>query len=260
MSAGGGFTLSAHKEALTLSDRLLYAPTSRVFRTPRGQPAIMHYRLETSDYNTLNSAMDEDEYKLAALSSLAGTAADIGAHIGAVGIGLALDHPDLRVICVEPVPENADLLQRNVAENGLTGRVTVLQRAAASPEHETTLVRWRYRGSELLDHHAFIGNASLVEGTGVADAIHESEQVACVSISGLIAEYGPLRFLKIDCEGCEWSALADPAVADVPLIKGEWHPTAGKTQADLVALLGATHVLSFSGPLEGPQEFTAVRR
>ena len=243
-----------------MSNRLHYAQAFYTFTTPRKHPALMRYRLETSDWNTLWSAMNEDEYKLANLPTLVGTAVDIGAHLGSVGIGLALDNPDLRVVCVEPVPENAELLQLNVDTNGLSDRVKVLQVAAASPEHETTLVRWRYRGSELLDHHAFIGNASLVEGTGVADAEHEEEQIACVSISGLIREYGPLRLLKIDCEGCEWSALQDPAVAEVPLILGEWHPTAGKTVADLIALLDETHILSFEGPQAGPQEFTAVRR
>lgn len=261
MSAGRGFTHSAqNKEALALSDRLHYQPALYGFTTPRGNTAHMHYRLDTSDWNTLWSAMNEDEYHLRELPLLTGTAVDIGAHLGSVGIGLALDNPDLRVICVEPVPENAELLRVNAQDNGVADRVIVLNEAAAGPEHASTQVNWRYRGSELRDHHAFIGNAVLVEGTGIVGAEHESADVACVSLGAIISHYGPLRLLKIDCEGCEWSFLADPAVAEVPLILGEWHPTAGKTVADLMALLDETHVLSFSGPQEGPQEFTAVRR
>lgn len=243
-----------------MSDRLHYQSASYGFTTPRGNTAHMRYRLETNDWNTCWASLNEDEYHLRELPLLSGLAVDIGAYVGSVSIGLALDNPDLRVVCVEPVPENVELIAQNVAENGLSDRVTILRAGAAAPDVAASTVRWRYRGSVTADHHAFVGNLSLIEGTGAVGVAFEEEQVACVSLSSLTAEYGPIRLLKIDCEGCEWSALKDPAVADIPLCLGEWHPTAGKTVADLMALLDATHVLSFSGPQEGPQEFTAVRR
>ena len=239
-----------------------YAETTEWHRSARGVPLQFTVRLDTNDHNTVNASATEDEYHLRDLPPLVGWALDIGGYLGSVAIGLAADNPDLRVICIEPVPENAALIARNVELNGFGDRIIVLHNATAAPGIAETTVRYRYTGSELADHHAFVGNISLIEGTGAVDIPHQETTVACVSLAGLAQTYGIERFVlvKIDCEGCEWSALADPAVALCDRIVGEWHPTGGKTQADLRALLEPTHELTFEGPPEGPQEFTAVRR
>jgi FkbM family methyltransferase len=242
-----------------LTARLAYALAVHTFATPRGNPAVMHYRLATNDWNTINASMNEDEYGLAALAPLRGLAVDIGAYVGSVGIGLALDNPDLKVICVEPVPENAALIRWNIEANKLENRVSVLQMAAAAPDVHTTTVRWRYRGSELADHHAFVGNTSLIEGTGTTGVEFEEETVLCVSVMGLITRYGPIQLLKIDCEGGEWSALTDPAVAEIPLIVGEVHPTSGHRPSDLFPMLPSHGVVLLGDHQEaGPCGFRAV--
>ena len=51
--------------------------------------------------------------------------------------------------------------------------------------------------------------------------------------------------LKIDCEGCEWAFLADPAIGKVEIIVGEIHPPG--TQLQLVKLLTKTHYVEFIG-------------
>ena len=241
---------------------ITYEPAVGDFRSPRGAPLRFHYRLGTNDWNTLNASATEDEYQLRDLPPLVGWALDIGGYLGSVAIGLAVDNPDLRVLCVEPVPENVLLIGANIDANGLAGRVDVISAAMAAPEVPTTTVRYRYRGSELADHHAFVGNISLIEGTGAAYIPHDEQTVACYSIGGIAAAYAVERFalVKIDCEGCEWSALQDPAVALVDRFVGEWHPTAGHTQADLLALLAPTHDVTWDGPYpQGPQGFVAVR-
>src|SRR5688500_13960928 len=102
----------------------MYEVKTGQWRTPNGRPVTPHYRDDTNDWNTLTSALDEDEYGLAGLS-LAGEAADIGAHIGAVTVGLLVDHPGLVVYAVEPLLENIDLLQANLNQNGVAGRCQV---------------------------------------------------------------------------------------------------------------------------------------
>ena len=231
----------------------MYAPAAAVFRTPRGNPATMHYRTDSSDWNTLYSALNEDEYGLAGYA-LTGLALDIGAHIGAVTVALALDNPDLHVIAVEPVPDNARLLRENVVLNGLKDRVTVIEGAAGSGE---VTVWYGYRGSETAEHHAFIGNSSLAYDHG-GENEHDEITYQGVTLSDLAD--GDVALLKIDNEGGEYDFLADPAVSRCERIVGEWHNVRGHVQTDIASLLGATHVVTFSGPVGGPGGFLAVRR
>jgi len=136
-------------------------------------------------------------------------------------------------------------------------RLVVLDAAAGGPDDISTVVSYGYRGEPHLEHHAFVGNTTLVyEYPDSHD--HDERAVACVSLGSL----GPIDFLKIDCEGCEWSVLTDPAVSEIPRIHGEWHPTpkwGAGGKAEIIRLLSPTHDLMFSGPEAGPGGFTAGR-
>ena len=233
----------------------MYALAEAIFQTPRGQPARCRYRTDTSDWNTLYSALNEDEYQLRGVS-LAGLALDIGAHIGAVTLGLAIDNPDLRVIAVEPVPDNARLLRENVALNGLDDRVMVIEGAAG---RGTVTVWYGYRGTETAEHHAFIGNSSLAYDHG-GSLDHDEITYEGHTLSDLAPATVTVALLKIDNEGGEYDFLDDPAVSRCERIVGEWHNVRGHVQTDIASLLGATHVVTFSGPVGGPGGFTAVRR
>lgn len=226
----------------------MYEPQLEHFVTPRGRAVNLWVRNGTNDHNTANSALDEDEYRLADLH-LAGQALDVGAHIGAVSVALLADNPDLSLTCIEPVPDNVWLLERNLAENGLTARVL---HAAAGSGEGSTRVAYRYTGSENALHHAFIGNATLLERS-------KQHEVIAVPTFGLDA-FVPLAFCKIDCEGGEWDFLQGPALSQVIRIHGEWHPTEGHTQAELVTRLAEAGFRVFlTGPVAGPGGFVAVR-
>lgn len=233
-----------------------YIVTSGEFKTPHGRPAPMLYRGNTSDYNTLNACMTEDEYGFAG-RRVTGVAVDIGAHLGGVTVGLALDNPDLRVIAVEAVPGNAELLRQNVAANGLTDRVTVLEAAAGGTKPVDV---WHgYRGNESAEHHAFIGNSSLAYNTGGKVEHDTTRYETPVTLTGLLEGAGRIDLLKIDCEGCEFAVLADPATAQIPVILGEWHPVRKKAIGDVIALLDS-HTVTFVGPQAGPGGFVAVAK
>ena len=231
-----------------------YPPGVGIFRTPRGNAATMHFRHNTSDWNTLTSAMAEDEYGLRALV-LSGHALDIGAHIGGVAVGLALDNPDLSITAVEPVPDNAHLLRANVDANGLRDRVKVITGAAG---HGLVTVWYGYRGSEIAEHHAFIGNSSLANDHG-GEGDPESVTYLGLTLREL-ADDMAVDLLKIDNEGGEYDFLADPAVGLCGIILGEWHNVRGHVQGDVVDLLRDTHDVTFTGPVEGPGGFRAVLR
>ena len=203
----------------------MYTVTQGTFRTPKGRSVTLAYREDTNDYNTLRSCLDEDEYRLAELD-LTGTALDIGAHIGGVTIALLLDNPALKVVAVEALPHNDVLLRGNLQRNGVSDRVTVLCLAAG--DGQTTTIRWNFTGG-VGQHHAFIGNAVMPDPT---DSV--AEVVEGISLSDLTAEHGPFSFMKIDCEGCEHTVLADPAASLIPLIRGELHYPSGVQPLEIV--------------------------
>lgn len=238
---------------------ITYPPGVATFQSPHGNSVQMHYRTNSSDWNTLWSALNEDEYRLGG-RTFQGFALDIGAHIGSVGIGLAIDNPGLTVACVEPVPDNVELLRVNAEANGLS--LVIFEAAGGTPQDTRTTINYRYRGTEAAEHHAFIGDASLIEGTGQPLLEHETRDIACISIGAVMRELGTdrLSLVKIDCEGCEFRVLKDPAISTVDLIVGEWHPNGHKTQRHLLDLLSPTHDVTFTGYEAGPGGFAAVRK
>lgn len=236
------------------------------FRTPNGRTAQMTIREGTNDWNTLNACMTEDEYHLAGLE-LSGWAFDIGGYLGGVGIGLALDHKDLRVIIVEPVPDNARLIRENVARNLLDDRVTIIENAVGGPDTGSVAVWFNYRGTETLEHHAFVGNSSIAYDHGGEpehdEVIYDQPETISSLISGRMDV--PPDLIKIDCEGGEWEILTDRAVWGCPLIIGEAHSVRGHKGRDIIDLLSATHDVTIQGVPEDPKgngtvEFMAVRR
>ncbi len=230
-----------------------YALISKEFHTPRGQPVQMLVRDGTSDHNTLWSALNEDEYGFAGMN-LTGRAADIGAHIGSVAVGLLVDNPDLRVVAVEPVPPNVELLRQNLERNGVADRCEVIEAAVGTGR--TTTIRFGYTGEVSAEHHAFIGNTALVYKLQPLDLPHTELKVPVVPLKRLL----PLDLIKIDTEGGEWGFLASPDVREVRYIVGEVHPTNGHAPLHMVELLAETHEVTFTGPPAGPCGFVAVRR
>lgn len=244
-----------------------YDKASHVFATPRGNSAMMFFRKNTNDWNTIYASMTEDEYGLAKLPVLTGVAIDIGAYVGSVGIALALDNHGLKVVCVEPVQENVDLIQRNIVANGLTDRVICLSAAAGGLGDRETTVDWGYIGEPHLEHHAFVGNTTLVYEYGSNPTYSHQETVAeCYSLTDLLNCYsrdGGFSLLKIDCEGCEWRVLADPATDGINIIAGEWHNMKVSGQQpghDALRALLPNHNVTFTGPELGPGGFTAVHK
>ena len=221
----------------------MYTVTHGTFRTPRGASVQMDYREDTNDYNVLRSCLDEDEYRLAELD-LSGTALDIGAHIGGVTVALLADNPDLRLIAVEAVPPNVELLRANLERNGLSERATVLH--AAAGKGRRAIVRWGFSGNEAADHHTFIGNAVMPATTLVAQ---QETEIPGVSLPGLVRQYGPIGFLKVDCEGCEYDLLRAIPRCIVRIRGEEHHGPLNLPEYDVTYTQG-----------NAPRGFEAVRR
>ncbi len=213
-------------------------------RTPNGNPFKVECRLGTNDQDVAHSVSKLDEYGLRG-REFEGWALDIGASIGAVAIPLAIDHPGLKVVAVEPVPENAAALYRNIDMNDVADRVFVVQLAAAADEEPTII---RYGGTGV---HRFVANAHEVGPDG------EEFRMESISLEGLMDELDGVALLKIDCEGCEWSVLEEyEAVKRCALIVGEFHDETQQQGADRIHdLLDWTHLVTVER-----WAFTAERR
>jgi FkbM family methyltransferase len=231
-----------------------------IFTTPNGHPVEMTWREGCADWNNMTSSLTEDEYRLRGLD-LSGVALDIGAYIGGVTVGLLVDHPDLHVISVEPLPENLALLR----ENAQSDRLRIVEGAVG----DSGTIRYDYAADndpagDFSPQHRYYGNSSGFELL-CAGQPHKTVHTTTYTIADLVPE-GDIALCKIDCEGGEWAFLDSPDVARIALIVGEWHPNGngplGGGSPDALAMrLGATHDLTVPPyPGIGPGNFWAVRR
>lgn len=198
-------------------------------RTPNGNHARFVCREDTSDAELVRVVVGADEYRLAG-RHFAGWALDVGAHIGSVAVPLLIDNPDLRVVAVEPIFENRLSLSRNASLNGVDERLHIDSRAASYPYSDPVEVAYDYD-----EPHRYVGN--LRGGEGASQSV--TADAAC--LLDLCKAYGiaEVELLKIDCEGCEWGFLRDPAATRVREIVGEYHGD----PAQLEPLLCTTHDL-----------------
>ncbi len=192
-------------------------------KTPNGNRLRIECRAETNDQDTAHNVAKLDEYGLAGLD-LAGWALDVGSQIGSVAVALAVDHPDLTVVAVEPIPDNLISLYRNIELNGVEGRVLVVPMAAGGPTADLVRIRYGFP-----NRHRYVGNLG-------EDGHTEEFDAPAVSLSSLLKTYriDQAALLKIDCEGCEWAFLRDPATARISLITGETHDG---SEAELISIL-----------------------
>lgn len=225
------------------------------YRTPRGAPITLFIRPDTNDGALVAAMLAADEYQTANLY-LDGWALDVGAHVGSIGLSLAIDNPVLRVVMVEPVPSNAELIRASIAANNLTDRVFLEEAGAGAVGQATTPCSFGYTKADGLDPHyvhdtRFVGN--VIRGDSNPEA--ETIDVPVVTLTGLASKYGDFRFLKIDCEGCEWQFLRSGAEHAEEII-GEWHDG---PYADIEAILRATHTVEMIEDKGGIGTFRAKR-
>ncbi len=137
-----------------------------------------------------------DEYLLRQIAFAPGDVViDVGAHVGMVALWLALRHPEITVVAVEPEPLNLAHLRRNVAANG-AGNLIIVPLALTADGRSPAMARPPSNS----------GGAGLyyaeVEG-------YSFSQVASTSLDEIFARFVPqrCRLLKMDCEGAEHEIL-----------------------------------------------------
>jgi FkbM family methyltransferase len=189
------------------------------FKTPWGANVKVFCREDTNDWNTLYSCITEDEYLVADLdNSNSDVCVDIGAHAG--GCTLALLSRGFKVIAVEPLPENTELIMKNVEANGWSNNLTLYKKAISDISGKSVVLRYGNEKTESGAHHRFIGNT--IDSSEWQENLWTQGReikVDTISIDDMLKNVSSVNLLKIDCEGAEWSAFSKVSSVSLAKIK-----------------------------------------
>lgn len=200
-----------------------------VMHTPRG-PIPCFARPSTQDWNTLYSCLTDDEYGIYTTPGWqGGYGLDIGGHIGAATMAMMVaGFAYVRVI--EPLPENVDMIHRNLEANGWSNRVDVIWGAVGDPKvHPFQRVAYTEGDDESARVHRFIGHTVDPDGAaGVRVRTYGASDLIVPPVAPIVT------LLKIDCEGAEWEFFeaADMApLIGVQRVVAELHDDGQSTRA-----------------------------
>jgi len=222
--------------------------------SPHGREIKFWHRPDTADLSAIGATnvlwgFTGNEYLLRDHPPMTGWAFDIGAHVGAVALALAVDNPDLKVLAVEALAENCDMMRLSITESGITN-IEVLEAAATDKPRKSVPIAYGWTSADGMDD-AYVDNNRFIGGM-LDSPTGKVAKPPGVSLTSLMAERNidRVRFLKIDCEGCEWQFLTSPDVDRVDELIGEYHFNRGIEHVH--ELLDATHdVQDLGGAPEG---------
>lgn len=151
---------------------------------------------------------------------------DIGGHVGTFSVRLTQLHPDATVTAFEPSATTAAYLRRNVGNNGVADRVSVVERALAATS-----------GHAVFDDNGAGSGLNGLAATRDGGPTGVGTDVQTVSFDDAMGSAGgPVHVVKIDCEGGEYDLVlgSSPASWDtVQRVVIEHHPVAGHSWPEL---------------------------
>jgi FkbM family methyltransferase len=181
-------------------------------------------RAGTTDLAVVNETVALNPYLEAGYVTLRADAivVDVGANIGDFAIQAAAQCPRGRVYAIEPVIQNARMIEINQILNALPN-LEIIVAAMGAQEGSVAI-------------HTAGNRSSLHFGGDDANAI-----VPSITLAQLMREHqlDKIDLLKLDCEGAEWDILP-ASLTELPRIEQicmEFHPRDGWTAERLAALL-----------------------
>ena len=193
------------------------------------------------------------EKLVASLPATAPVFLDVGANVGFYSIGLKRLHPALRIHAFEPVPDTADLFERNCRLNQCSD--ITLHRFALSAEPGETTFYVHPQMSVAASQQNILGGP-------------EPRKVSCrlVPLDDIAAGLpAPVDFIKCDVEGAEWFVFKGGArliERDRPIIFSEmlrkWSAQFGYHPNDIIAFFRARGYACHALGEEGTRPLEAV--
>jgi len=140
---------------------------------------------------------------------------DLGANAGFTSIFFARKYPDARVIAVEPVASNLELLQKNIELNHLNLNIEIVHAAIAVRD-----------GTVLMDVSGLDYAHRVIDHAGESVPTSQVTRVGAISIPTLMRQFrmDRISLLKIDIEGyetrlltedCEWLRFVDAICIEI---------------------------------------------
>ncbi|MEQ1943902.1 FkbM family methyltransferase [Mesorhizobium sp. VNQ89] len=150
---------------------------------------------------------------------------DVGANIGTQTVYALKLGPFTRAVCFEPEPWNAQLLRANMAFNGISDRVTVIEAAAGAQKGSAILSKDKFNfGAHSMAHYYGSGDKIEIPVVTVEDSLRE-----------LNIRTSDLGLVWIDVEGFEGDVLRGwPSLTGTPLCI-EYTPNVRLLPADTFA-------------------------
>lgn len=184
-------------------------------------------REDTNDADVIRSIY-EGEYSLphAREYEFGAVSVDLGAHIGAYTVWACTRYSGLKMLAIEPLPENLELVRENCGLNQLLDRVRIECAAAGSMKEDCVRIAYNCEEDASGKRHRFIGNGNNLKQGSKSVTV---DRLTLASILKTIeAEFstGKIWTLKADCEGGEYPLLEEATNIELSMIKwivGEHH-------------------------------------
>lgn len=169
---------------------------------------MTHFRDNTWDSSIWNDIVNNNEYGI--YDPWPHNVIDIGGHIGSFSFKMLSQHSTKKVVVVEPNIDNYSLLLKNLDQFITNNKVIALNKGIGPPNTKINIP------NELGPNTG--GSFYSVSTNGI-------DTISLDDLIDLIDDNSPI-LLKLDCEGCEYEALAScTKLNKINCIVGEFHKT-----------------------------------
>jgi len=166
-----------------------------------GTKIPMHHRSGTNDSMVIESVMEYDEYKARDIAYGDNDIfIDIGAHIGTWSILMGIKNPTFKVYSFEAIPDNFELMKKNIILNNLTNVFPFL--LAISDISDITINIYHTTSETPFGaSHRFIGSMMATQG--------EHYETTTISLNDIFErnKIEKVRVIKTDCYDSETEIL-----------------------------------------------------
>lgn len=198
---------------------------SRVFTAPNGEKRTLYFRDGTNDESTIIACFEQDFYKFLEHEYDSNDVfLDLGSDVGAVSVLFSTLPTRHRIIAVEPLPENCEVIRENASENNVD---IVLYEKALWVDSNSKVNVFYADDSESGKVHKYMGGINMADplskGTGNKYVTVSTINLEQIFTDNKIESCG---FLKMDIEGAEerlFSNLPLPLLDRMKFITGEYH-------------------------------------